>query len=223
MKIPKNINCSGIYCIKNTIDSRIYIGSAQKLNYRLWNHRHKLVKNIHANKHLQNFVNKYGIEVLYGEILERVEIENLIVREQYYIDTLKPEFNILQIAGSSTGTIMSDEQKLKISQSKKGILQTDETKQKISESMRGVSKSKEHSAKVGLKHKGKTISDEQKKIISESNKGRITTPKLTWEIVNEIRELNKQGIKDKEISLRFGITIAQACNIRNFKSWNNGL
>ena len=53
MEVPKNINCSGIYCIKNTINDKIYIGSAQKLNYRLWNHRHKLAKNIHANKYLQ--------------------------------------------------------------------------------------------------------------------------------------------------------------------------
>ena len=219
MEIKGKYNYSGIYCLKNTIDDKCYVGSAQKLNYRLWNHKHKLVKGNHANNILQNFVNKYGIDKLYFEILERVDIDNLIEKEQYWIDTLKPQFNILSTAGSSKGIILSESHKEKISHGRKGILHTEDTKQKISESMKGISKTKEHSTKVGLKHKGKVVSEEQKDKISNANKGRIATSKLTWEIVNQIRELNKQGYKDKQISEMFNITKAQACNIRNFKSW----
>ena len=112
MEIKGKYNYSGIYCLKNTIDDKCYVGSAQKLNYRLWNHKHKLIKGNHANNILQNFVNKYGIESIYFEIIEPVEIDKLIEREQHYIDALKPEFNILLKAGSSTGTIMSEEQKV---------------------------------------------------------------------------------------------------------------
>lgn len=93
-----------------------------------------------------------------------------------------------------------------------------EVKQRISESMKEISKSREHSTKVGLKHKGKVISEEQKNKISQANKGRIATSKLTWDIVNNIRELSKQGYKDKQIAEMFNITKAQACNIKNFKS-----
>lgn len=218
MKIEGKYNYSAIYCLKNTIDDKCYIGSAKKLNYRLWNHRHKLTKGIHANKYLQNFVNKYGIDSIYFEVLEKVE-NNIIEREQFWIDTLKPTFNFLPIAGSSAGIALSKEHKSKISKGRKGILHTEETKQRISESMKGVPKSKEHSAKVGLKHKGKIISEEQKIKISQANKGKIATSKLTWKIVNSIRELNKQGYNDKQIAEMFNITKAQACNIRNFKSW----
>lgn len=218
MKIEGKYNYSAIYCLKNTIDSKCYVGSAKKLNYRLWNHKHKLIKGTHANKHLQNFVNKYGIDTIYFEILEKSD-SNIIEREQYWIDTLKPSFNILPIAGSSAGINLTEEHKSKISHGRKGILHTKDTKIRISESMKGVPKSKEHSTKVGLKHKGKTISKEQKDKISKANKGKIATSKLNWEIVIQIRELNKQGYKDKQIAEMFNITKAQACNIRNFKSW----
>lgn len=219
MEIKGKYNYSGIYCLKNTIDSRCYVGSAQKLNYRLWNHKHRLVKGTHANKILQNFVNKYGISTIYFEILESVDINNLIEREQYYIDFLKPEFNILPKAGSSAGTIMSEEQKLKISKNRTGILHTEDTKKRISERMKGVPKSKEHSIKVGLKHKGKIISQEQRDKISKANKGRISTPKITWEIVDKIRELHSQGIKDKELAIQFNLSKVQINNIRNNKCW----
>ena len=224
MKIEGKYNYSGIYCLKNTIDNRCYVGSAQKLNYRLWNHKHRLTKGTHANKILQNFVNKYGIDAIYFEILESVDINNLIEREQYYIDTLKPEFNILPKAGSSAGIIMSEEQKLKISKNRKGILHTEDTKKRISESMKGVPKSKEHSIKVGLKHKGKIVSQEQRDKISKANKGRISTPKITWEIVDKIRELHSQGIKDKELAIQFNLSKVQINIIRNNKSWiKNGM
>ncbi len=221
MKIEGKYNYSGIYCLKNTIDEKCYVGSAQKLNYRLWNHRHKLTKGIHTNNRLQNFVNKYGIDSIYFEILEPVEIGNLIIREQYYIDTLKPDFNILLKAGSNAGTIMSEEQKIKISKNRTGILHTEDTKRRISETMTGVSKTKEHSAKVGLKHKGKIVSQEQRDKISKANKGNITTPKITWEIVNQIRELHSQGIKDKELAIQFSLSKVQINNIRNNKCWIN--
>ena len=219
MKIEGKYNYSGIYCLKNTIDNRCYVGSAQKLNYRLWNHKHKLIKGTHANNILQNFVNKYGIDSIYFEILEIVDVINLIEREQYYIDTLRPEFNILPKAGSNAGTVMSEEQKIKISKNRTGILHTEDTKKRISASMRGIPKTKEHSAKVGLKHKGKIVSQEQKDKISKANRGRISTPKITWEIVDKIRELHSQGIKDKELAIQFNLSKVQINNIRNNKSW----
>lgn len=224
MKIEGKYNYSGIYCLRNTIDNRCYVGSAQKLNYRLWNHKHRLIKGTHANNILQNFVNKYGIDSIYFEILEPVDINNLIEREQYYINTLKPEFNILPKAGSSAGVIMSEEQKIKISKNRTGILHTEDTKKRISETMKGVPKSKEHSAKVGLKHKGKTVSQEQKDKISKANKGKISTSKITWEIVDKIRELHSQGIKDKELAIQFNLSKVQINNIRNNKCWiKNGM
>ncbi len=46
---------------------------------------------------------KYGYSKFRLEILEYCSVENLLEREQYYIDLLKPEYNILAVAGSSLG------------------------------------------------------------------------------------------------------------------------
>lgn len=47
---------------------------------------------------------KYGYSNFQLEILEYCEPSNCIDREQYYIDLLKPEYNILKTAGSKLGS-----------------------------------------------------------------------------------------------------------------------
>ena len=46
---------------------------------------------------------KYGYNKFKLEILEYCTKENVLNREQYYIDSIKPEYNILKIAGSMEG------------------------------------------------------------------------------------------------------------------------
>ena len=46
---------------------------------------------------------KYGYSNFKFEILEYCKPENLIEREQYYLDKFKPEYNILKTAGSCLG------------------------------------------------------------------------------------------------------------------------
>jgi excinuclease UvrABC nuclease subunit len=45
---------SGIYCIKNIINDKMYIGSAVNLKTRRYEHFHFLTKNKHHNRHLQS-------------------------------------------------------------------------------------------------------------------------------------------------------------------------
>ena len=45
----------------------------------------------------------------------------LLEREQYYLNTLNPEYNILKQAGSSLGFKLSQETKIKMSNAKKGL------------------------------------------------------------------------------------------------------
>jgi len=80
------------------------VGSAINYNKRFTQHSYSLIKKNHCNSKLQNHFNKYGKEDLIYEIIELVHLkENLIRREQHYIDTLKPFFNICQKAGSTLG------------------------------------------------------------------------------------------------------------------------
>ena len=54
-------------------------------------------------------------------ILEYCNSSDLLQREQYYFDKLKPQYNILKIAGSSLGSKLSEETKAKISKALKGV------------------------------------------------------------------------------------------------------
>jgi group I intron endonuclease len=68
-----------------------------------------------------------------------------ISREQYYLDLLKPEYNILKIAGSRLGSIQSEATNIKISIAHKGKnnhfyakTHTYETRKKIGLSLKSI-------------------------------------------------------------------------------------
>lgn len=94
---------SGIYQICNRINGKIYIGSAVNIKKRWHLHLHRLRNNIHHNSHLQNAWNKYGEENFEFEVIEYWEPEFLVSFEQWWINMLKPEYNIRKIARSNFG------------------------------------------------------------------------------------------------------------------------
>ena len=55
------------------------------------------------------------------KILEYCDKSVLLEREQYYLDSLNPPYNILKLAGSSSGFKLSEETKKKISKALKGV------------------------------------------------------------------------------------------------------
>lgn len=192
----KSINYKGscVYVIKNTINEKCYVGSAYHFNNRKYAHEWKLRKGIHINTILQNFVNKYGENSIYFEILEKVDdVIELIKREQYWIENHNSEFNILKIAG----TDYHIERKRK-----------EETKKLISDSRKKV-----------------FYSDESKKRMSETRKRKLAegqyNSKITVEQVKEIKLLLIQGIKGKEIALKFNLKPSQISNIKKGRSWSN--
>ena len=63
---------------------------------------------------------------------------NILNREQFYIDKLKPEYNLLKIAGSRLGTKLSEFSRSKISKSLTGFKASELTKEKIRISRLGV-------------------------------------------------------------------------------------
>jgi group I intron endonuclease len=82
---------------------------------------------------------KYGYSNFSLDILEYCEPNLLIKKEQYYIDLLKPEYNILKIAGSTLGFKHSLKTRAQMSINNTGVnhpffgkKHTDETKVKMS-------------------------------------------------------------------------------------------
>ena len=101
---------TGIYKITNVLNNKIYIGSALHFAKRWGSHRILLRKGDHHCRHLQSAWNLYGEKSFKLEIIEYVDDRTLLIeREQYYIDTLKPEYNSAKIAGSSLGVIQTKE------------------------------------------------------------------------------------------------------------------
>lgn len=92
--ISKNLSFCGIYMIVNIINNHKYVGSSVNIKRRLEIHKANLRHNHHDNSHLQNAWNKYGENNFVFSVLESCSQETRFEREQFYIDTIKPEYNI---------------------------------------------------------------------------------------------------------------------------------
>ena len=97
----------GIYKIQSVLDGKFYIGSAKIFWDRYSNHVRTVAQGVHKNIKLQRFIEKYGFDAVFFEVIEickDTSKENLIKREQYYLDTLQPfddiGFNICRDAKS---------------------------------------------------------------------------------------------------------------------------
>jgi group I intron endonuclease len=195
-------NIHAIYKITSKINGKIYIGSANNYGKRINSHLNNLKNNKHHSKYLQNHFNKYGISDLQFSILELVMFcEDLIKREQYYIDTLKPEFNICKIAGSCLGIKLSEERKREIGLYHKNKPKSEEQKIKMSLAAIGKHKSKETKEKLRKINLGKKHTEEQKIKISNTLKGRI----FSEETKQKIKEKRKLQIFSDETKQKMSI------------------
>lgn len=138
-----------IYVIINKLNGKRYVGSAKNFYKRRAKHFSDLFLNKHKNIHLQRSYNKYSKDFFEILILERIDVEDdLIPREQYYIDLIKPEYNINPVAGSWLGRKHNPESLEKMSLAKIGRKLSNETKLKMSSSAIGKSKSIETRSKM---------------------------------------------------------------------------
>ena len=85
----------GVYMVKNQITGERYIGQSiipynrRSHHFSNWKSESKL-----TNKLLQEAMQKYGQNSFVFGIIEHCEPEQLLEREQYYINQLKPEYNL---------------------------------------------------------------------------------------------------------------------------------
>lgn len=112
---------SGIYCIRNLVNNKRYIGSSVNLK----NRRREHFKDLRLNKHhcvaLQRAFNKYGMGNFIFEIIMHVKNKKkLLFFEQKCMDAYSPEYNTSKVAGSCLGVKHSKEAVLKNSLNNRG-------------------------------------------------------------------------------------------------------
>lgn len=109
---------AGVYKITNSVNGKFYVGSSISLYKRLSEHFEKLRKGIHKNPHLQASYLKYG-EVFTIEILKVCKRDEIFQVEQYYLDTLNPDYNINKMATGRHGPMRKETiEKRRVSQYK---------------------------------------------------------------------------------------------------------
>lgn len=139
-----NKNKSEIYRWVKNINNKTYIGSGVNLTKRLRSYFNKNELNRNSRP-IQNALLKYGHKNFSLYILEYCERSILILREQYYIDNFKPEYNILKVAGSRLGSKHSEKTRIQMSINNTGInhpffgkRHSFESRKKIGETLRSL-------------------------------------------------------------------------------------
>ncbi len=93
---------AGVYRWINNNNGKSYVGSSVDLSKRLYKY-FSLAHIATESKYsaICRGLIKYGYGNFSFEILEFCDKKETLIREQYYIDLLKPEYNILKKAGAS--------------------------------------------------------------------------------------------------------------------------
>jgi group I intron endonuclease len=183
---------TGIYCWRNLVNDKIYIGSASVyFADRKKSHLYKLRHNVHPNKHLQSSWNEYGENNFIFEILEECEPDKCVEREQYWIDTL-------QATNKELGYNLRAE-----ASSNLGFKHSEETKKQMSISHTDIVFSDEHCYNSGKAKRG------------ENN----TLHKLTEKDVLDIVKILVSGEKVYKIAKDYNVASSTICKIRDGQRW----
>lgn len=167
-----------IYKIISINKGGFYIGSAKSFLHRKRLHIKDLKSGRHHNVYLRSCYKTYGEEDLIFEILESgIEPSRLLEREQFYIDSLNPPYNICRKAGSRLGTHATAETKERLRRANLGIKRrphSEEIKEKIRNALKGKRHTEERKKNMSLANKGrikKPLTDQHRQNISKAQKG----------------------------------------------------
>lgn len=122
----KDLNKSGIYCIRNLINYKVYIGKSKNIYARIANHINGLrCKSKNENRYLINAWHKYGEENFDYYVLEylKYDEDKIAERELYWMkkyNSTNKEFGYNLRMDSSTKMIVHEETKKLISNLNKG-------------------------------------------------------------------------------------------------------
>jgi group I intron endonuclease len=207
MILPDEI--SGVYCIRNTENGKMYVGSSIHINQRFREHLKYLKKGAHCNDHLQAAFNYYGVESFEFLVLEVTKIKFLISREQYWMDFYESYDHSYgyndALRADRTKHSAKAKEKISIANIKRMALPG--AREKMSEtakkynvrppSRKGATMSDEAKIKIGLASKGKSVSKETREKIRSKLMGHGISPETKEKISNALRgNQNAKRIKN---------------------------
>ena len=106
--LTENRKKVAVYRWVNKVNGNIYIGSSTNLHVRMYTY-FSLRSLAKSNRPIDRALLKHGFSNFRLEILEYCSHEDVLKREQYYLDLYKPQYNIATIAGSTLGYKHSQE------------------------------------------------------------------------------------------------------------------
>lgn len=198
-----------IYKSTNLVNDDFYIGLSTDVTLCSPVGRHKyrsLTANIEG--HFYNAIRKYGWDNFKFEIIDSdaTSVDHLKELEIWYIEHLKPKYNMTKGGDGSLGRIMSQESKIKLSKTQTGnkyclgYRHTDEAKSKMSTSQRNRARTQKEIDNWRFASKGKKRSEESRKRISDGLKGRIFSEEHRRNISIAIR---RKKVNEKFVCLDF--------------------
>ncbi len=194
LRLPRSLNCQGIYAIKSLTSQKLYIGSSIDIKNRILQHVNLLNRGegVHHSKYLQYAWNKHKQSDFVAIIIEKVLVqEDLVVREQFWIDNFDSYhngYNGRPIAEANFGMIWSAEQNDARRTSNKKRWAESDLRQKLSNKFKG-------------EHRGVWTEDSHKKSSESLKKQHADNPswrEMSQAVLNSPENLLKrgQGIKD---------------------------
>jgi hypothetical protein len=150
------------------------------------------------------------------------EREELDRYEQWFVDHLKPEYNILRecitsrkgLPGYWLGKKMTEEHRRKLSAGRIGVPLSEEHKKNISKGNKGIVFTEAHIQHLSMAHKGAVASDETRRKISIVHKGKPKSEenkrKVSEACKNYWKEHERVTQKGKPLSEEVRTTLCQS-------------
>lgn len=182
---------SGVYCIRNRMTGKVYVGSTSRPIPKRWGaHISELNRKVHYSKSLQSDWDTCGIFVFDFILLEFCEKESLKPREQFWMDHYKcydadKGYNVSKIAYASPPPSKETLEKARLANlGRKMPEHVREAIDKINVGRKDTPEQRERKSvahkgriitwgdKISASRKGKPLSEEHKKALSEAAKRR---------------------------------------------------
>lgn len=197
----------GVYAIQ-CVDGRAYVGSSSDLRVRKNNHIYTLRRGKHGNLPLQEAWDALGEDAFTFVTLEQVPVGDLFEAEQRWMDQSRrigDLFNRAPKAGSTSG-----------------LVHTEASCARFAAARAGMTFSPKHRANISAALKGKPLPDAHCAKISAAKTGeKNAAAKVSEADVRKIRQLAAEGLSQRVIGERFGITSRAVSAIVTHRNWSH--